>query len=115
MRVFELKLMRMQSVPAEELRLALTRTNFLGPEDVTRRAERLHADLQRLAMPHFHIIAPVAVPHPTGGRLPLIQYKFGPVRFSVENAHDPNCVAKQVFEMDGTGLDCEELLYFSRV
>lgn len=100
----------------EALASALRETRVLSLEDAQQRAAVLHADLEKLKRLHIELLPFESVPHSPGFCAVLIQYRFGSVPFTINKAElGPGGVKKQVIEMDGTGLDREELLYFSQV
>jgi hypothetical protein len=104
-------------VPSEAaIAAALQATNFLPEIEVQRRARLLHQDLIRLQIEGFRLL-PVQM-YPGSATRPEIrvsEYEFGPVRFGLENAHDPASVRKTVEEMAGTAISREDILYLSQI
>jgi hypothetical protein len=94
----------------------LRKTRALSEEAVTRRSAFLAEDIPRIALRDFSLCPLELITRPdTGEKYMLVEYKFGPVPFSVENAKDPFDLHPTVEHMGGSGLDREELLYLSRV
>jgi hypothetical protein len=100
----------------EEIRTALRLTPWIDGLVVERRAKALYDVLTAVRLERFNIEAPVGVPIPgTDKRFPLVQYTFGDQSRSVDNAQDPFEVKKSIAEMDGTGVDREDIQYFAKV
>lgn len=100
----------------DELARYLEASRMLSPEEVARRAEFVFEDIRRLPITGFALVPPRALPVPgTDRKFLTTEYTFGPVRFDIENAKDPFSISKRVEEIGGTGLNCEDLLYLSRI
>ena len=99
-----------------EIAAALRATNFLSEVDVQSRARLIHEDLTRLNIEGFRLLPVQIYPgRATRPEIRVSEYKFGPVRFSIENAKDPSSVRKSVEEMAGPAINREDILYFSQI
>lgn len=94
---------------------ALKERRILSDEQLMRRAQWLKDDLAALEMDGFRILPASWIEPPGSGvRIPLVEYTFGPTDHDI-NLAGPSDKLKDLRMMEGTGLNREELLYFSRV
>lgn len=105
------------SASLEEIRAALKWTPGIDSRLVERRAKAVQDLLIATGLNQFKIEQAVGIPlRGTNKRFPLVHYTFGDrMRRSVDNAHDPFAVKRAIAEMDGTGLDREDIQYFAKV
>jgi len=100
----------------KEIAAYLRETRALSEPDVERRAAFLAEDILRIGMKDFALCPLELITRPdTGEKYMLVEYTFGSVPFSIENAKDSFRLRLTVHEMGGSGLDREQLLYLSRV
>jgi hypothetical protein len=94
----------------------LTEARVLSKELVECRAAFLAEDLARIDLKGFGLLPLESRPVPgTGQNYIAVEYGFGPVTFSAQNAGDPFSVRRTVQEMSGTGIDRGDLLYLSKI
>src|ERR1700694_1877171 len=98
-----------------ELTTALAATNYLPQDALHRRARLLFQDLTRLQIEGFRLLPIRVYPVNPSFKLPVAEYQFGPVDFSLENVTDPASVRRTVAEMEGTAISREDILYVSKV
>lgn len=100
----------------EALASHLRESRVLTDAAILRRAVLLAEDIRRIGMDQFALLPLRRKPMPRTDKLfTVVEYGFGPVRFSVENAKDPHSVRRTVEEISGSGLDSEDLVYFSKI
>jgi hypothetical protein len=100
----------------EQIASHLRETLALSEKTIERRANMLAEDIPRIGLTDFRLCPVEVITRPdTGEKYPLVEYTLGAVPFSIENAQNPFKLRPTVYHMGGSGLDREELLYFSRV
>lgn len=94
----------------------LRETHALSQSEVEERATIIAEDVCRLGMEDFTLCPLELITKPgTNEKYMLVEYTFGRVPFSIENATNSSSLRPTVREMGGSGLDRGELLYLSRV
>jgi hypothetical protein len=115
-RISQAPFLHQMTADLEEIRMALKLTPGLDTLLVERRAKAIYDVLTAIGMVQFKIEQPIGIPLPgTDNLFPLVQYTFGCLGRSVEMAQNPWAVKKSINEMEGTGVDREDIQYFAKV
>jgi hypothetical protein len=100
----------------DEIYAALKMRPWMEASVVRERADALHALLSALRWDRFKIEPPEGIPIPgRAERYPIVHNTFGDVRRSIENARNPFAAKRALSEMEGTGIDREDIHYFAKI
>jgi len=104
------------NVTFDQIHAALKMRPWIDDALVQRRAEAVFRALTATQWKQFKIEPPEGIPMSgTDKRYPVVHYTFGDQRRSVDNARNPFAVKRALSEMEGTGIDREDIHYFAKV